>query len=572
LEQKLGDRIGNANPTLYALANSSYSSSVFHDVTAGSNAVPCLTGTPDCPNGGNIGYSAGLGYDLATGWGSINAANLVNSWKLVTPLAATTGPALSVLTLSGSPNTAAQGRPIQLTATVVSGSTTAPAVPTGTVQFLLDNVAVGAPVALNAGVATYALDTTSVSATTHEVQAAYSGDTAFTNTKASFDITVTSASSPARSASVAALSGSANTAPEGTAINLTATVVSGSTTNTAIPTGSVEFILDTIDAGAPLPLTAGTVTVPLNTVGLNLGLHTIWIHYLGDTNFSASKAVFTFTTTKGNLSSQIAFFGPPATATQGTAVTLVANISPTSPAKPTGTVQFLLDNAALGTPVFLNGIQATYSLDTTSLILGNHTVQATYSGDEVFVASQSAPIAFLISNPAGDFTLSPATSTVTAASGSSAVVPFTIAAINGFAGNVQFSVNFANALFTPNPVAITPSSSATTSLTLHAYTQTASSRPALPPWYPVGSGIALAGILMLVLPKRRRLAGLLTAVISTGILMASGCGGSTSPAPPPPPKQPTPLAPGTYPITITATGTSGTTTVTHTATISFIVQ
>jgi hypothetical protein len=329
----------------------------------GSNAVPCLAGTPDCPNGGTIGYSAGVGYDLATGWGSIDAANLVDSWNLVTPLAATTGPALSILTLSGTPDTVAQGTPILLRATVVSGSTATTVTPTGTVQFLLDNVAVGAPVSLAAGIATYALDTTNVSATTHEVQAAYSGDATFTNTKESFDIAVTSTSSPARSASVAILSGSASTVAEGTAINLTATVASGSSTNTATPTGSVEFILDTAEEGAPVPLTAGAVTLPINTAGLNLGLHTVWVHYLGDASFSASKALFTFTTTPGNLPSQITLFatpGPPASVTQGTAVTFLANVSPISPSIPTGTVQFLIDNAALGTPVLLNGVQGSY--------------------------------------------------------------------------------------------------------------------------------------------------------------------------------------------------------------------
>ena len=67
---------GNPNSKLYALASSA--PSVFHDVTAGSNAVPCEGGSPNCSasalstNVGTMkGYSAGAGYDLATGLGSV---------------------------------------------------------------------------------------------------------------------------------------------------------------------------------------------------------------------------------------------------------------------------------------------------------------------------------------------------------------------------------------------------------------------------------------------------------------------------------------------------------------------
>lgn len=88
IEQKIGSRIGNANPTLYSLGNnaayySTASSSVFHDVTVGDNAMPCTQGKVNCPSGGTIGYSAGTGYDLATGWGTVDLNNLANAWNVV---------------------------------------------------------------------------------------------------------------------------------------------------------------------------------------------------------------------------------------------------------------------------------------------------------------------------------------------------------------------------------------------------------------------------------------------------------------------------------------------------------
>lgn len=55
--------LGFANPTFYAIGQSSAYSSAFHDITDGNNKY----------------YNAGPGYDNATGWGSFDAANLFNN-------------------------------------------------------------------------------------------------------------------------------------------------------------------------------------------------------------------------------------------------------------------------------------------------------------------------------------------------------------------------------------------------------------------------------------------------------------------------------------------------------------
>ncbi len=98
IDQKTGSRQGLANPTFYALAagqsasscnstNSPASTCIFYDVTSGTIAMPCLKGSPNCTvnftgdaNGVLSGYSAGTGYDLATGLGSANIGNLVNNF------------------------------------------------------------------------------------------------------------------------------------------------------------------------------------------------------------------------------------------------------------------------------------------------------------------------------------------------------------------------------------------------------------------------------------------------------------------------------------------------------------
>ncbi|MGA8102878.1 MAG: S53 family peptidase [Candidatus Acidiferrales bacterium] len=96
VNEKAGSAQGLANPELYELAttqvaadcntSSPASGCVFNDVTVGTNAQPCASGSPDCTIVGTdaygilTGYNAGVGFDLATGLGSVNIANLVNAW------------------------------------------------------------------------------------------------------------------------------------------------------------------------------------------------------------------------------------------------------------------------------------------------------------------------------------------------------------------------------------------------------------------------------------------------------------------------------------------------------------
>ncbi|HZP61801.1 MAG TPA: protease pro-enzyme activation domain-containing protein, partial [Terriglobales bacterium] len=107
INQKAGVRQGNPNPEYYQLAAAEYSSPgsgcnssngngvssacIFYDITQGDMDVNCSG--PDCyrPSGPTgvlstsnsaylPAYGANVGWDFATGIGSINAANLVNNW------------------------------------------------------------------------------------------------------------------------------------------------------------------------------------------------------------------------------------------------------------------------------------------------------------------------------------------------------------------------------------------------------------------------------------------------------------------------------------------------------------
>lgn len=105
INQYLGNTttgLGLINPTLYQLAGSN--PTAFHDVTTGTNMVPCTTGTTDCPSGTTqIGFSAGVGYDQVTGLGSVDGFNLAQAW-LATLTGFTLAPSPASLTAAAGQN------------------------------------------------------------------------------------------------------------------------------------------------------------------------------------------------------------------------------------------------------------------------------------------------------------------------------------------------------------------------------------------------------------------------------------------------------------------------------------
>ncbi len=89
-----GQRQGNFNNTLYQLGNAQYSgasgaSAVFNDITSGDNGF--IGNGVDLP-----GYSCTPYYDLVTGLGSVNAANLLLAFQEGGSMTVTIGPAAAV--------------------------------------------------------------------------------------------------------------------------------------------------------------------------------------------------------------------------------------------------------------------------------------------------------------------------------------------------------------------------------------------------------------------------------------------------------------------------------------------
>ena len=188
VEQHLGTTggLGNIGPILYGLANGPNPTSIFNTIQTGNNSVVCSQGTPNCPSGGSIGYTASgsPGYNQATGLGSLQVANLINAWAGATPAGAGSTIGAGITTTRLTTSSALCGinaATISLSVTVtgsISGTT-----PTGTIQFLVDNKAVGTPQPLVSGALTFALSTSTISSGGHTVSAVYSGDGNYAGSK-----------------------------------------------------------------------------------------------------------------------------------------------------------------------------------------------------------------------------------------------------------------------------------------------------------------------------------------------------------------------------------------------------
>ncbi len=178
---------GNINPRLYALAQAGRGA--FHDVTSGDNIVnvTCGARTRNCV-AGSYGYSAGQGYDQASGLGSIDAYNLVTAWN---PAGTATPRAAASVALQSTATSVASTGSLTITATVTGASG---ATPTGSVTFTSGDKQLG--VAPLAGAGSSASASITVGAAqllvgANNILARYSGDTSLNAATGTIAIQVT---------------------------------------------------------------------------------------------------------------------------------------------------------------------------------------------------------------------------------------------------------------------------------------------------------------------------------------------------------------------------------------------
>ncbi len=178
---------GNVNPVLYNIASQpALYASVFHDIMVGTTA--CLSGQPECGAAGQSGFAATVGYDQATGLGSLDFAKLLAAW----PASPSKNLIPTLLRPVNAPSRANPGDSFVLTIYVDETSSTGAPAASGSVSILLDG---GSPVSLPLtsvnydGVATYSF-TAPASTGSHIVSLVYPGDSTHSGSSATISVMV----------------------------------------------------------------------------------------------------------------------------------------------------------------------------------------------------------------------------------------------------------------------------------------------------------------------------------------------------------------------------------------------
>jgi subtilase family serine protease len=578
INQKAGAAQGNPNAELYKLAaKQSYSSCTaetiaanatgtnscyFYDIDEYTIAMPCASGTTNCTvshSGDSVGilsgYSATTGYDMATGLGSLNVANVVNGWP------SSIGSTAATVTVAPASSSITTDQSLSLTVTVASsasGGTT----PTGTVT-LSGGGLTSQTEALSSGSYIFTIAAGGLSIGSDTLTVTYSGDTTYASETAQASVTVTGLV-PTVTVTPAAASINSNT-------SLAVTVaVTGSSSHETYPTGSVTLAGGGYSSTQTLSSGSYTFTIPYNT-------------------FTSTETV-TLTATYGGDSVYDAGY----TGTANVAVTYVAVLTPTVTVTPASTT--LDSNQSLNVKVAVSGssTQETYPTGTVTLSSGSYssTAQQLSSGAYTFTVPAntflSSGITILTATYSGDadYTTQTGTANVTvtasvfsvaaaaitsltagASSGNTSTI--TLTALGGYTGTVALGCSLtsspsgANSSYLPsctlNTTSVSLSSSVTSgtaiaTIATTAVTKSELSAPQLPgrrrSVFGAGSGALLAFVVLLGIPARRRgwrsMLGALLLLAALGSLAA--CGGSSTST------TTSGTTAGTYTFTVTATG------------------
>lgn len=354
--QLQSQNIGFLNNAIYRVASSSRYANDFHDVTSGNIGTAAT-------------YSATAGYDLATGWGSFNGANLLADLQDIASQTTQT-------TLSSTPNPSTIGSSVEFTA-IVSPATVTDG---DLVYFFADNNFIGQAVTTS-GRAHLAYSDLRVG--THQIVAEFAGDTAYMSS-ASNIIEQTVTALPA--SQVTLTSTSPNPATFGSTVTFTATVTPN------IPDGSTITFYDNGTALAQATTTKSVASI--SNSGLAVGTHNITAVFGGNTRYSSSESnVYSqaITTQLTTTTSLTALANP---IYVGLTATFTAIVSPHNQSQEGDQVQFYVDNNVAGSAA-ISGGQAVYT--TSALGLGSHQVWAVFGGDSTYLASSSSKISEVVS-------------------------------------------------------------------------------------------------------------------------------------------------------------------------------
>jgi hypothetical protein len=347
INQKTGAAQGSPNAELYKLASQqTYSgcsaesvtagstSCYFNDIDQGNNAMPCdysaytKTPSPNCTlqhSGDYVGilpgYSAGTGYDLATGLGSLNVYNVVHAWPAIN------GSAASAVTVTPQYATINSNNTLSVTVTVASspaGSTT----PSGTVALTAGGLTYSASGSLvsngnnSTSSYTFTIPSGTLTVGTDTLRGSYGGDAVYAPSSNTASVTVTAA---------AALTPTVNVNPASTtlfsnqSLSVPVTVVGN---GVITPTRTVTLSSGSYNSGAQT-LVAGAFTFNIPANSLSGGNDTLTVVYSGDANYaSVTNNATTITVTQPTVSlNQPAIVVSPTTIAPGASSTVTVTVA-----------------------------------------------------------------------------------------------------------------------------------------------------------------------------------------------------------------------------------------------------
>jgi hypothetical protein len=455
-------RQGNANLVLYKIAQTAANSCnsttqplappatcVFYDVTKGNNAVPCAGASPNCSStvAGTNGVlvtvngatktpaftaAAGTGipsYDLATGLGTVNVANLATAWG--TAIGAFKGSVTS-LKINGATTPVNITHGTAVTATVTVGpKSPATGIPTGDVSVLgpfsatqknggnNDGTLAGGTVTLNGVI---------LPGGTYNATAHYAGDGTFASSDdlTGVPVVVGKENSTLQMGIVTFNTANAITSDNATAfgygspyilrfdiLNSTGTATNCHPLTTGISTGCAIDATGTViitDNGNPLD--GGTFNInseghsedqPIQLTG---GPHALVATYSGDNSYNPPAVPVTDNVTVGLAATTTVLTPAAATvlANQSTTLSVAISSQSNSSIGTTGNVTFKDGTTTIGTaaavPVGAGTVGAggTAVLNTSFATTGVHALTAVYAGDANYTTSTSATVNVTVNN------------------------------------------------------------------------------------------------------------------------------------------------------------------------------
>lgn len=507
VNQKTGQRQGNANFVLYQLYKKNTAGTIctsnaaavtatgciFYDTVTGNNSVACQGGTTNCSNASTAANQYGIlvepsststpayvttaGYDLATGLGSLNVSNLLAAWSTATFTADTvaiTSPSSGSVSIK---HGASEKFTVTVTPAAATGNITLIAEPSGNPQLGIGAFSQGTPTALSGG--TVIINTNLLpGGASYPVVASYAGDGTYApGTSAPVTVTVTpEASQTAVSLWTFDSSGNvvnknATSAAYGSPYIVQIAISDSNgkqcaSEAVACPTGTVTLK----DGASPVNDFSGSNTTKLNSLGfaedqpvqLAGGTHSLVATYSGDNSFTASTSpADSMTITTAPTTTVVA--PSVSNVAVGQAVTLTATIATSSSGVgPTGTVTFksgattIGTGTVTGTAAVLTGTGTNASGTATASVsfsaAGAQTVTAVYLGDGNYGASTSPAITVTTAAGSQVTTTVASSSATSISSGGSVTLTAKVTGTNnnaaGPTGTVTF-MNGATALGTP---------------------------------------------------------------------------------------------------------------------------